>query len=512
LASLAKSVSKVGSNTLLSRILGFVRDLVFAHVFGANANTDAFFVAFKIPNFMRRLFAEGAFATAFVPVLTEYKTSREFSDLKTFVDHMAGTFGLVLLVVSLLGVVGAPVLVMIFAPGFIDEPVKQALATEMLRLTFPYLMFISLTAFAGGVLNVHGRFGIPAFTPVLLNLVLIACAIWLAPQLDEPIVALAWGVLIAGVTQFVFQLPFLNQLKLLPRFKVAPKDEGVRKVGKLMLPALFGVSVTQLNLLLDTLIASFLVSGSISWLYYSDRLMEFPQGILGVAIASVILPGLARKHAEKSPEAFSHMMDWGIRWILLFGIPSAVGLLLLAGPMIATLFQSSVFTTDDVLMSQQSLWAYGAGLLPFMLIKVLAPGYFSRQDTKTPVRIAVIAMVSNMVLNIILVFPLQHAGLALATSLSAALNAFLLYRGLRKEKVYQPEKGWLWLLARIIGASLLMAAVIAWFSPGMTFWLEAERILKIGWLAGLIGAGIAVYFTVLLLFGVRIRHFMHRPS
>jgi len=512
LASLVKSVSKVGSNTLLSRILGFVRDLVFAHVFGANANTDAFFVAFKIPNFMRRLFAEGAFATAFVPVLTEYKTTREFSDLKTFVNHMAGTFGLVLLVVSLLGVVGAPVLVMIFAPGFMDEPVKQALATEMLRLTFPYLMFISLTAFAGGVLNAHGRFGIPAFTPVLLNLVLIACAIWLAPQLDQPIVALAWGVLIAGVTQFVFQLPFLNQLKLLPRFKVAPKDEGVRRVGKLMLPALFGVSVTQLNLLLDTLIASFLVSGSISWLYYSDRLMEFPQGILGVAIATVILPGLAKKHAEKSPEAFSHMMDWGIRWILLFGIPSAVGLLLLAGPMIATLFQSSVFTTNDVLMAQKSLWAYGMGLLPFMLIKVLAPGFYSRQDTKTPVRIAVIAMVSNMVLNIILVFPLQHAGLALATSLSAALNAFLLYRGLRKEKVYQPEKGWLWLFARIIGASLLMAALIAWFTPGMTFWLESDRLLKIGWLAGLIGAGVAVYFIVLLASGVRIRHFMHRPS
>ena len=512
MASLIKSVSKVGSNTLLSRILGFVRDLVFAHVFGANANTDAFFVAFKIPNFMRRLFAEGAFATAFVPVLTEYKTTREFSDLKTFVNHMAGTFGLVLLVVSLLGVVGAPVLVMIFAPGFMDEPVKQALATEMLRLTFPYLMFISLTAFAGGVLNAHGRFGIPAFTPVLLNLVLIACAIWLAPQLDQPIVALAWGVLIAGVTQFVFQLPFLNQLKLLPRFKVAPKDEGVRRVGKLMLPALFGVSVTQLNLLLDTLIASFLVSGSISWLYYSDRLMEFPQGILGVAIATVILPGLAKKHAEKSPEAFSHMMDWGIRWILLFGIPSAVGLLLLAGPMIATLFQSSVFTTNDVLMAQKSLWAYGMGLLPFMLIKVLAPGFYSRQDTKTPVRIAVIAMVSNMVLNIILVFPLQHAGLALATSLSAALNAFLLYRGLRKEKVYQPEKGWLWLFARIIGASLLMAALIAWFTPGMTFWLESDRLLKIGWLAGLIGAGVAVYFIVLLASGVRIRHFMHRPS
>ncbi len=496
---------------MLSRVLGFVRDLVFAHVFGANANTDAFFVAFKIPNFLRRLFAEGAFATAFVPVLTEYRKTREFSDLKTFVDHMAGTLGLVLLAVTVLGVVGAPVLVMIFAPGFIDEPEKQALATEMLRLTFPYLLFISLTAFAGGILNSHGRFGIPAFTPVLLNLVLIASALWLAPMMEQPIIALAWGVLIAGITQFVFQLPFLNQLKLLPKFTVAPRDEGVRRVGKLMLPALFGMSVTQLNLLLDTLIASFLVSGSISWLYYSDRLMEFPQGILGVAIGTVVLPGLAARHAEKSHEAFSHMLDWGLRWIVLFGLPSAVGLLLLAGPMIATLFQSAVFDAHDVSMAQRSLWAYSLGLLPFMLIKVLAPGFYSRQDTKTPVRIAVIAMVSNMVLNIILVFPLQHAGLALATSISAGLNAYLLYRGLRKAGVYQPDAGWLWLFWRIALACLLMSFVVFWFNPGMDFWLEAGRIQKVIWLAGLIVAGIAVYFSVLMLSGVRLQHFRHRP-
>lgn len=511
MSSLVKSVSKVGGNTMLSRVLGFVRDLVFAHIFGANANTDAFFVAFKIPNFLRRLFAEGAFATAFVPVLTEYKTTREFSDLKTFVDHVAGTLGLILLVVTAIGVIGAPVLVMIFAPGFIDEPEKQALATEMLRLTFPYLLFISLTAFAGGVLNSHGRFGIPAFTPVLLNLVLIASALWLSPLLEQPIIALAWGVLIAGITQFVFQLPFLNQLNLLPKFTVAPKDEGVRRVGKLMLPALFGVSVTQLNLLLDTLIASFLVSGSISWLYYSDRLMEFPQGILGVAIGTVVLPGLARKHAEKSPEAFSHMLDWGLRWIVLFGLPSAVGLILLAGPMIATLFQSAVFDSHDVIMAQRSLWAYSLGLMPFMLIKVLAPGFYSRQDTKTPVKIAVIAMATNMVLNIILVFPLQHAGLALATSIAASLNAFLLYRGLRKEGVYQPETGWLWLFLRILLAGLFMSFVVIWLNPGMDFWLEAGRWSKITWLAGLIVAGVVVYFTLLLLSGVRLRHFRSRP-
>jgi putative peptidoglycan lipid II flippase len=492
---------------MLSRVLGFVRDLVFAQVFGANAATDAFFVAFKIPNFLRRLFAEGAFAMAFVPVLTEYKTTRSFEDLKSFVDHVAGTLGLVLLLVSTLGVLGAPLLVMVFAPGFIDEPEKLGLATEMLRLTFPYLLFISLTAFAGGVLNTHGRFGIPAFTPVLLNLVLIAAALWLAPQMQQPVVALAWGVLIAGITQFVFQLPFLNQLKLLPKFVPAPKDEGVRRVGRLMLPALFGVSVTQINLLLDTLIASFLVSGSISWLYYSDRLMEFPQGILGVAIGTVILPGLAKKHAEQSPQQFSHMLDWGLRWIFLFGMPAAVGLILLAGPMIATLFESAVFDAEDVVMAQYSLWAYSLGVLPFMLIKVLAPGFYARQDTRTPVRIAVIAMVSNMVLNIILVFPLKHAGLALATSLSASLNAYLLFRTLRREAVYAPEPGWLWLMSRILLASLAMALLLYWFSPALADWLAVTRWTRIGWLAMLIVLGAVVYFALLLLGGVRLSHF-----
>ncbi len=511
MSSLAKSVLNVGSFTLLSRILGFARDLVFAQVFGANANTDAFFVAFKIPNFLRRLFGEGAFATAFVPVLSEYRATREFSDLKTFVDHVAGTLGMVLLGVTALGVFGAPLLVLLFAPGFAGDPVKQQLAADMLQLTFPYLLFISLTAFAGGILNTFGRFAVPAFTPVLLNLVLIACALWLAPLMDQPIVALAWGVLIAGITQFVFQLPFLKRIDLLPGFRVAPKDPGVRKILRLMGPAIFGVSVTQLNLLLDTLIASFLVSGSISWLYYSDRLVEFPVGILGVALGTVVLPGLSSRHAEKSAEAFSQMMDWGLRLIFLLGIPSMIGLALLAKPMIATLFLSDVFDAHDVEMATRSLWAYSAGLMPFMLIKVLAPGYYARQDTRTPVRIAVIAMVSNMVMNIILVFPLQHAGLALATSLSACLNALLLYRGLKKEGVYQPQRGWLWLLPRIFLASLLMALAIEWLGPSADFWLQAERMEKILWLPGLIIVGGAVFFAVLGLSGVRLRHFRNRP-
>ncbi|AKH22298.1 membrane protein [Sedimenticola thiotaurini] len=497
---------------MLSRILGFVRDLVVAHTFGANAGTDAFFVAFKIPNFLRRLFAEGAFAVAFVPVLTEYKERRSFAELKLFVDHVAGTLGAILLAVTLAGVLGAPVLAMVFAPGFIGSEGKLDLAVDMLRLTFPYLFFISLTAFAGGILNAHGRFGVPAFTPVFLNVSLISCALWLAPLLERPIMALAWGVLFAGILQLLFQYPFLRQIRLFPRFIPAPKDEGVRRIGRLMLPALFGVSVTQLNLLLDTLIASFLVSGSISWLYYSDRLMEFPLGILGVGLATVILPNLSKKHATESPQGFSHVIDWALRWGLLLGLPAAVGLFVLAGPMIATLFQSEVFDAADVAMSRQSLMAYALGLLSFILIKVLAPGYYSRQDTRTPVRIAVIAMFANMVLNIILVFPLAHAGLALATSLSATLNAFLLFRGLRKAGVYRPEPGWLLLILRGAAASAVMGGVLLWGVGDLASWLGMATVDKVWRLLIWVLAGAASYFAVLALLGIGPRHFRNSAS
>lgn len=502
-----KSLAKVGSNTMLSRVLGFVRDLVFAHTFGANASTDAFFVAFKIPNFLRRLFAEGSFSVAFVPVLVEYKAKRSLDELKLFVNNVAGTLGGILLLVTALGVLGSPLLVMIFAPGFIGVEGKMDLAAEMLRLTFPYLLFISLTAFAGSILNSYDRFGIPAFTPVLLNLVLIGCALWLSPLMDRPIVALAWGVLIAGIVQFLFQLPFLKQLGLLPKFKFAPKDEGVRRIVRLMLPAIFGVSVTQLNLLLDTLIASFLEDGSISWLYYSDRLMEFPLGILGVGLATVILPSLSNKHATESSEGFSHTLNWAMRWVLLLGVPCAVGLFLLAGPMIATLFQSKVFLASDVAMAQRSLMAYSLGLIPFIMIKVLAPGFYARQDTKTPVKIAIIAMVSNMVFNIILVFPLAHAGLALATTLSACINATLLFRGLRKEEVFQPERGWTSLILRGLVASAAMGVMLYILGGALDSWVSMELWDKIWRLLLLIISGAAVYFVALLALGIRISHF-----
>lgn len=502
-----KSLSTVGGYTLLSRILGFVRDLVLAQVFGANASTDAFFVAFKIPNFLRRLFAEGAFATAFVPVLSEYRSTREMRELRDFVDHVAGSLGLVTLLISLVGVVAAPLFVSVFAFGWVmdGETEKLTLAADMLRLTFPYLFFISLTAFAGGILNAHNRFAVPAFTPVLLNLCLIGAALWLAPAMGGSIVAVAWGVLVAGVAQFTFQLPFLARIGLLPRPRPGFHDPGVRRILRLMLPALFAVSVTQINLLLDTVLASFLVTGSISWLYYSDRLMEFPLGILGVALATVILPRLSRRQAEGRPQHFSHTLDWGLRMSVMFGLPAAIGLIILAGPMMATLFQSDVFDSNDVSMAQRSLMAYACGLQAFLLIKVLAPGYYARQDTRTPVRIGVIAMAVNMLLNLALIYPLQHAGLALATSLAAYLNAYLLLRGLRRDGVFEPGMGWFGQLIRIGIALCGMAAALLWWLPDLGWWLTAPRLERIAGLAGLIILAMATYFALLLATGIRPR-------
>ncbi|MBK1645934.1 murein biosynthesis integral membrane protein MurJ [Thiocapsa imhoffii] len=506
MASLAASLAKVGSNTALSRVLGFIRDLVIARLFGADAGTDAFFVAFKIPNFMRRLFAEGAFSMAFVPVLNEYKEQRGFAALKEFVDAMAGTLGAVLLVATVMGVLAAPLVILLFAPGFINDPAQLLLASDMLRLTFPYLLFISLTAFAGGILNTYERFGIPAFTPVLLNISLILCAIYLAPQMAQPIVALAWGVLIAGIAQLALQLPFLARLNLLPRPRLAPRDPGVRRTMRLMLPALFGASAGQLSLLLDTLLASFLVTGSISWLYYSDRLMEFPLGILAVALGTVILPRLSQRHAAADPGAFSNTLDWALRWVLLLGLPAAVGLMLLAGPLIVTLFHSGEFGAHDVVMARQSLMAYAIGLVAFMGIKVLVPGYYARQDMRAPVRIAMIALIVNLVCSLALMFTLGHAGLALATTVAAICNAALLLLGLLKEGVLKPRRGWTALILKGLAANLLMGAVIILGAGALSDWIAmglGERIIRL--LLLIVAAG-AVYLWTLVILGVRPRH------
>jgi putative peptidoglycan lipid II flippase len=494
--------------TLISRLSGYLRDVVVANLFGASATiaADAFFVAFKIPNFFRRMFAEGAFSQAFVPILTEYKNTRGTHESRELIDRVAGMLTLVLVGLTALGVLCAPLLIGAFAPGFLGSGAKFVLASDLLRITFPYLMFVSLAALAGGILNTYGRFAVPAFTPVLLNLAMIAAAIWLSPRMEEPVTALAWGVFAGGVAQLAFQIPFLVKLRLVPVPRIAPGHEGMRRVLKLMTPVLFGASVVQLNLMVDTIIASFLVTGSVSWLYYADRLVEFPLGVFGIALSTAILPVMSERFVLGSGEEFSKTLDWALRWVFVIGIPSSAGLAVLAEPMLCTLFQYGRLGAYDVEMSGRALVAYGLGLLGFTLVKVLAPAFFARQDTRTPVRIAVIAMLSNMTLSLLLVAPLAHAGLALATTIAAMVNAGLLYRALRREGVYVPGAGWHALFARAFVAVLVMVAVLATLAPELDRWLAwsaGERIVNLlGWIVG----GGAIYAVALWLAGLRPRH------
>lgn len=502
---LIRSTLVVGAGTLTSRVLGFLRDLVVARVFGADLDTDAFFVAFKVPNLLRRLFAEGAFSLAFVPALAAYKTNRGSAALKGFLDQVAGTLGAVLLLVTSFGVIAAPLLILLFAPGFAADTHKLGLAADLLRLTLPYLLFISLTALAGSVLNTYQRFAVPAFTPSLLNLSLILCAFWLAPHFERPIEALAWGVLLGGVVQLTVQWPFLRRLGLMPRPRWAPREPGVRQLLRRMTPSLFGASVAQITLLLDTLFASFLAEGSISWLYYANRLVEFPLGILGAAIGTVIVPSLAQQHAGGSPEAFSRTLDWALRWVLLLGLPAAVGLVVLARPLMVTLLHYGAFSAIDVEMSAQALMAYALGLFAAMTIRVLLPGFYARGEVKVPVKIALAALLVNLVLNLLFMGPLGHAGLALASSLATLLNAALLLAGLLRDGVLRPEGGgWRRLLRTILAAGAM--AVVLWSLSGDGGdWLvmpASERIYQLGWL---LLVGIGVYGVVLAVLGERFR-------
>ncbi|WP_353405750.1 murein biosynthesis integral membrane protein MurJ [Pseudoteredinibacter isoporae] len=512
-AGLLKSSMVVSTFTFLSRILGLIRDVVLARFLGADANADAFIVAFKIPNFMRRLFAEGAFAQAFVPVLSEYREQGSHAAVRQLLNAVAGCLGSTLILLTVLVVAGAPLVTMLFAPGFYMEGGERyALASDMIRITFPYLLLISLTGFAGAILNSYDRFAVPAFTPVLLNICLIAAAIYLSPYFERPVMALAWGVLAAGVVQLLFQLPFLYQLRLLPYPAPNWKDSGVRRILALMAPAIFGVSVSQINLLLDTVLASLLPLGSVTWLYFSDRLAELPLGVFGIAVATVILPSLSRQHSADKPEQFSATMDWALRLVLLIAVPAALALILLAEPILTTLFQYGKYSAEDILMASWSLRAYAFGLVAFMLIKILAPGYFSRQDTKTPVKYGIIAMVSNMALNIAFVWPLYtymnlgHVGLALATSCSAFINAGLLLSGLRRDRVYRAEPGWWAFALRMLVANVAMAAVLLYLNAQWQDWYQWGWWQRTYTMLALVLAGLCSYALVLVLAGVRPKH------
>ncbi len=528
--SLLRNTFTFGAMTLVSRILGFARDVVLARWFGATAATDAFFVAFKIPNFLRRLFAEGSFSLAFVPVLAEYREKGDQAAMKSLIDATAGSLMAVLLVITGIGVLAAPMFISIFAPGFHDSPEQHALAADMLRVTFPYLLFIALTALSGGILNTLGRFALPALTPALLNVSLITAAVAFSAWFEVPVMALAWGVLVAGVLQLAVQLPSLARHGVLPVPKPNFGHPGVRRIMKLMVPTLFGSSVAQISLLLDVLIASLLIEASISWLYYGDRLMEFPLGMFGVALSVVILPTLSSLHTRNHRAEFRSTLEWAMLLGLVIGVPSAVGLAVVAEPLVVTLFQYGAFTGHDVQMAALALSAYCIGLPAFIGVKILAPAYFSRQDTKTPVKIAVIALGVNMLLNVVFVmlitwhlaggdfgdglfatlaaYPGAHAGLALASSASAWLNFGLLWRNLRAPGLspHLPLRH----LAQVALASLAMAGAVLAIQPDTATWLEAGVVWRIGWLSAVVGVGAAAYGLILLLTGVRPHH-LARP-
>lgn len=499
---LVKSTAVVVTMTMISRVFGFIRDMITAYFFGASAAFDAFTMAFKIPNFMRRLFGEGSFSQAFVPVLSEYQKKNTEAETKQFTDAIAGTLGFVLLIVTIFGIVFAPLIITIFAPGFTGD--RYDLAVTMLRITFPYLFFISLTAFSGAILNTYHRFWVAAFTPVFLNVVMILTTIYLAPQFKAPIIGLAWGVFIAGVIQLLFQFPFLKQLHFSPKPKITFRDPGVKRVLSLMVPALFGVSVGQINLLVDSLFVSLLTVGSVSWLYYSDRLMEFPLGVFGVAISTVILPHLSRHSATESPLLFTLTLDWALRAALLIGIPASLVLSILAGPILSTLFQHGRFDAHSVAMAQQSLIAFALGITPFMLVKILAAGFYAKQDMRTPVRIGVVAMVANIVFNIALIWPLKHAGIALATTLAAFINCGLLFILLQRRKFYLARSGWKIFLLRIGTTNTILAASLYFAAGDLNSWTTQTIEWRIIHLSVIILIAAIGYFPLLWMTGIRL--------
>ena len=510
--NLLKSLAAVSSLTMLSRVLGFVRDTLIARIFGAGVATDAFVIAFKLPNLLRRIFAEGAFSQAFVPILAEYKTQQGEEATRTFVAYISGMLTLVLALVTLLGMLAAPWVVWATAPGFADEPDRFALTTDLLRVTFPYIFLISLSSFAGAVLNTWNRFSVPAFTPTLLNLSMIVFALFLAPYFDPPIMVLGWAVLAGGLLQLLYQLPSLKKIGMLVMPRVSFKDSGVWRVMRNMGPAIFGVSVSQFSLIINTIFASFLVAGSVSWMYYADRLMELPSGVLGVALGTILLPALSKTYASDDREEYSRLLDWGLRLCFLLVLPCAVALAILAEPLTVALFQYGKFGAHDALMTQQALMAYSVGLLGIILVKILAPGFYAQQNIRTPVKIAVVTMLATQLMNLMFITPLAHAGLALAIGLGACLNAGLLFWQLRKRAMFIPQPGWWMFVGKLLLAVTVMTLVLLTVMHFMPAWAADGMLLRLLRLAGLVGAGVLAYFGSLLVLGFRLRDFARRAA
>ena len=497
---------------MVSRVLGYVRDFFIARIFGAGLLTDAFFVAFKIPNLLRRLFAEGAFSQAFVPILGEYKNKTSPEETKSLTDAIATLLFLALVVAAAVGVAVAPLIVYVTAPGFAAEPEKFAVTVQLLRITFPYILFISLVALSAGILNTWNRFAVPAITPALLNVAFIVGAAFFAHHFDPPVLVLAWAVFAGGLLQLAFQIPFLVKMNLMPRWRLDFSHPGVRRVLLLMVPAAFGVSVSQISLLLNQIFASFLPTGSVSWLYYADRLMELPAGVLGVAVGTILLPSLSKYHASANATEYSRLLDWGLRITVLLAVPSAVALAVLALPLIAMLFQYGRFSAEDAWMTRQALVAYSVGLVGMILVKILAPGFYARQNVLTPVKIGVVTLVATQLMNLVLVGPLRHAGLALAIGLGACLNALLLYVVLRKRDIYVPQPGWPVFILKVLASVAFMAVVLFTSMGEAPWWLQAGWQLKVPAILGLVLLGTATYSACLLAFGFRPRDFSRRAA
>ncbi|WP_312409771.1 murein biosynthesis integral membrane protein MurJ [Pseudescherichia sp.] len=510
--NLLKSLAAVSSMTLFSRVLGFARDAIVARVFGAGMATDAFFVAFKLPNLLRRIFAEGAFSQAFVPILAEYKSKQGEDATRVFVAYVSGLLTLVLAIVTLAGMLAAPWVIMVTAPGFADTADKFALTTQLLKITFPYILLISLASLVGAILNTWNRFSVPAFAPTFLNISMIGFALFAAPLFHPPVLALAWAVTVGGVLQLFYQLPHLKKIGMLVLPRISFRDAGAIRVVKQMGPAILGVSVSQISLIINTIFASFLVSGSVSWMYYADRLMEFPSGVLGVALGTILLPSLSRSFASGNHDEYCRLMDWGLRLCFLLALPSAVALGILAKPLTVSLFQYGKFSAFDALMTQRALVAYSVGLMGLIVVKVLAPGFYSRQDIKTPVKIAIVTLIVTQLMNLAFIGPFKHAGLALSIGLAACLNASLLYWQLRKQQIFTPQPGWQRFLLRLVVAVVVMAAALLGVLSIMPEWSQGTMAWRLLRLMAVVAVGAIAYFATLALLGFKVKEFARRTA
>lgn len=510
--NLLKTMATISGMTMLSRITGMLRDMLIAHAFGATAYSDAYNIAFRIPNLLRRIFAEGAFSQAFVPILTEYHDKKGPEATKSLVDAVGTLLTWALVLTSVVGIIASPLLVYGLASGFIQDPEKFNVTVVMTRIMFPYIALISLVALAGGILNTWREFKIPAFTPVLFNLASIFGSVVLVKYFQQPIYGLAVAVVIGGILQLAIQFPYLIKIGMLPRISLRPlrslQDPGVVRVLRNMAPAIFAVSASQFSILINTNIASHLVTGSVSWLSYADRLMEFPTALLGVALGTILLPSLSRAHALEDHEEYSSLLDWGLRLTFLLALPAAVGLATLSVPITAVLFHNGLFDATAVIQTSHALVAYGVGLIGLILVKILAPGFYAKQNIKTPVKIAVGVMVAVQLMNLIFIPFLAHVGLALSVGLGACLNAGFLFVVLKRNGIYKPKPGWLKFFSKQTIALILMAAVAVYFSSQFD-WIALQKhvVVRALYLGLILTACMTVYFASLFAMGFRFRDF-----